>query len=96
MKSSDNMLLYFPRALLIHASPFFKDMFGIAEHATDATPVDNTQPLVMEEDHATLEDLLLCIDPSKGVPPINPSTIAKFFEQHTNTRLRNSSHISHI
>jgi BTB/POZ domain len=79
MESSDNMLLYFPKDLLIQASPFFKDMFGIAEHATNSSLVDNTQPLVMEEDSETLEDLLLCIDPSKAMPPINPSTIEKVF-----------------
>jgi BTB/POZ domain len=77
MKSSDNVVLYFPKVLLILASPVFKDMFGMAEHATDSSSVDNAQPLVMEEDSETLQELLLSIDPSKAMPPINPSTIEK-------------------
>ena len=77
MQSSNGVLLYFPKVLLIYASPFFKDMFSISEHADDPKSVDNTHPLRMEEDVTTLEELLQSIDPAKPMPPIKQETFSK-------------------
>ena len=79
MRSSDGVLLYYPKVFLTHASPFFRDMCSISEHANDSNSMDSDQPLRMEEDAATLEELLQSIDPAKPTPPIKRETISKVF-----------------
>ena len=69
--------IYFPKVLLVHASPFFKDMFSVSGHADNPNSVDNTQPLPVEEDAATLEELLQFSDPAKPMPPIKRETVSK-------------------
>jgi hypothetical protein len=76
MQSSDDMLFYFPRTILAHVSPFFKDMFNISTHSTTSSAVNNDKPLEMEEDSTTLNVLLCHIDPAQPTPDIDEDTIS--------------------
>lgn len=78
MQSSDGVLFHFPRLLLQYASPFFRDMFGISEHARETITLNTDQPLVMEEDSVTLDNLLQWVDPNQCVPTIITTSIANF------------------
>ena len=78
MQSSDNVLFHFPKGLLQYASPFFKDLLSIGMHAETVSSVENSQPLVMEEDSVTLDNLLCWIDPSHVGPTIDSAMIVQF------------------
>jgi hypothetical protein len=65
LKSSDGVLLCFPRILLAHASPVFKDMLQIGQGS------GSKDTLVLSEDRQTLECLLCHIDPAKQSPKID-------------------------
>jgi hypothetical protein len=59
LKSRDGILLYFPRLLLAHASPVFRDMLQIGQDS------EHKDTLALSEDLQTLECLLCHIDPAK-------------------------------
>ena len=61
IRTSDNVDFYVYKAILAIASPFFDDMFSLAQ--TAATPTDNVtqDPVVVSEDSDTMDCLLrLC------------------------------------
>ncbi|KIM30607.1 hypothetical protein M408DRAFT_328149 [Serendipita vermifera MAFF 305830] len=75
LQSSDNVRFHFPKVLLEYASPFFKDLFSIGSHAENAGNVNNSQPLIMEENSVALDSLLQWIDPRQSIPEISRETI---------------------
>jgi hypothetical protein len=63
-KSMDGVIFHFPRFLLSHISPVFRDMYQIGDD-------NSTQDIVsLTEDYATLEFFLRLIDPAKETPRI--------------------------
>lgn len=72
LKSSDGVIFHFPRYLLSHVSPVFKDMLEICNHTT------GDEALSLTEDSVMLETLLLFIDPVKEARPLNWVTVEGF------------------
>ncbi|PVF93743.1 hypothetical protein CPB86DRAFT_818538 [Serendipita vermifera] len=64
-KSSDGVVFHFPRFLLSHVSPVFKDMYAVSDGA------QAQEMMIFTEDYATLEYLLRHIDPAKGTPELD-------------------------
>ncbi|PVF93746.1 hypothetical protein CPB86DRAFT_829093, partial [Serendipita vermifera] len=69
-KSSDGVVFHFPRFLLSHVSPVFKDMYAIGEG------VKNQEIMTLSEDSATLEYFLRHIDPVKETPHLDWNRLA--------------------
>lgn len=76
IQSSDNTVFSFPRGVLSHASPVFKDMFTFG----DANTGDNQKPLVVTEDSTTIRNLLLYLDPLKESVELTKDTVGPFLE----------------
>jgi hypothetical protein len=77
LKSSDDVLFYVSRAILVEASPFFCDMFSLEQPsaASEANPVVSPEPIPFPEKSDTVNLLLcLCYDLSdttgKDIPTI--------------------------
>lgn len=68
LQTSDAVLFHFPRSILAHMSPVFKDMFSSSDSNED-------QPLTVAEESAEWECFLSHIDPKKPIPPFNRDTI---------------------
>ncbi|PVF93745.1 hypothetical protein CPB86DRAFT_741916 [Serendipita vermifera] len=64
-KSMDGVVFHFPRFLLSHVSPVFKDMYAVGDGA------QNQEMVTLTEDHATLEYFLRHIDPAKDTPHLD-------------------------
>jgi hypothetical protein len=64
IRSSDGVIFHFPRFLLSHVSPVFRDMYQLGDSAR------NEDILTLTESHSTLEHLLQHIDPLKDTPPL--------------------------
>src|SRR4051794_16726640 len=71
IETCDNIIFHFPRFLLSHASPVFKDMFEIGP---DKKPEQET-PLIVSEDSQAIDLLLLYIDPAKASPEFDAQTV---------------------
>jgi hypothetical protein len=69
-KSMDGVIFHFPRFLLSHVSPVFKDMFQLG----DGAPKQDM--IVLTEDCATLEYFLRLIDPAKETPRLDWERVA--------------------
>jgi hypothetical protein len=73
IRSRDGVTCYFPGIILSHASPVFRDMFGMVQgsvhEGTKDRLVDVTEPLPI------LELFLKHLDPTIITPPIDPDTI---------------------
>ncbi|CAG8628833.1 4508_t:CDS:2 [Acaulospora colombiana] len=77
LKSSDNVIFSFPRGILAHVSPVFKDMFSIGD--TDG----QHEPLNLTEDSKTIRQFLLYIDPLKYSPGFTLDTAESLIEAAT-------------
>ncbi|PVF93742.1 hypothetical protein CPB86DRAFT_789749 [Serendipita vermifera] len=64
-KSSDGVIFHFPRFLLAHVSPVFKEMFAVGDGA------QKQEMTTLYEDYATLEYFLCHIDPAKETPQLD-------------------------
>ncbi|CAG8678898.1 10484_t:CDS:1 [Acaulospora colombiana] len=69
--SSNGVTFHFPRFLLAHASPVFKDMVELGENANISAT------LTLAEDHKTLEYLLCVIDPAQDFPHLDWDYVAR-------------------
>jgi hypothetical protein len=76
LKSSDNVMFSFPRGLLAHVSPVFKDMFSIGTTSDH----NQEQPLLLTEDAEAIKQFLLYIDPLKDSPKFTVDTVMPFVE----------------
>jgi hypothetical protein len=74
--SSDSVTFHFPRGVLEHVSPVFRDMFYVG----GATHASTQVPLQLTEDADTLQFLLSFVDPLKDRPKINSKTLFSFLE----------------
>ncbi|PVF93994.1 hypothetical protein CPB86DRAFT_789511 [Serendipita vermifera] len=80
IQSSDNTIFYFPRGVLAHVSPVFRDMFDVANEDTP-----NAQNrITVTEDAATIRQLLHHIDPLKKPLPMEKDTIIPLLEAGRN------------
>jgi len=68
LQSSDKVVCYFPRHILSHVSPVFRDMFNQGIPASQF--VQLTEPSIM------VELFLAHLDPNALTPHIDPETIA--------------------
>jgi hypothetical protein len=77
--SSDNVIFSFPRGVLEHVSPVFKDMFaiGITEE------LNREGPLPLVEHAETIEGFLLYIDPLKDTPDFTIDSAVSLVEAAT-------------
>jgi hypothetical protein len=64
IRSSDGVIFHFPRFLLSHVSPVFRDMYQLGDNA------QNEDILTLTESYSTLEHLFQHIDPLKDTPPL--------------------------
>ncbi|KAG9056825.1 hypothetical protein FS842_009419 [Serendipita sp. 407] len=64
----DNCVFYFPRFLLSHTSPVFRDMLQSQNYSID-------NPLHVNEDRTTIDLYLHHIDPTKPTPNLDKDTI---------------------
>jgi hypothetical protein len=69
-KSQDGVTFHFPRFLLSHVSPVFKDMYQAGEGIQDQ------DILTLAEDHKVLEQFLCHIDPAKDTPNLDWDLVA--------------------
>jgi hypothetical protein len=76
IQSSDRVVFSFPRGVLSHVSPVFKDMYAFDDPNTGNDQV----PLVVTEDAATLTQLFLYLDPLKVPAELTTDTIGPFLE----------------
>ncbi|PVG01574.1 hypothetical protein CPB86DRAFT_781376 [Serendipita vermifera] len=76
IQSSDNVVFSFPRGVLSHALPVFKDMFTFGGADTS----ENQRPLVITENAATINQLLLYLDPLKEPAELTAETVPPFLE----------------
>ncbi|KAG8797703.1 hypothetical protein FRC16_008598 [Serendipita sp. 398] len=74
--SSDGVVFSFPRFLLSHMSPVFKDMLEIGT----ADSMGRDAELRLAEDSTTLDQLLRFLDPAKRPLPIDISTVDRLLE----------------
>ena len=65
--SSDDVVFHFPRFLLSHVSPVFRDMFGVANSSSEPPELKIT------EESTTINRLLRFFDPNKKILPIDYS-----------------------
>lgn len=70
--SSDSIVFHFPKFLLSHCSPVFRDMFAVG------TQTD--KPLILSESALTIDALLRFLDPEQPLAPLNPNTIVSLLE----------------
>ncbi|PVF96027.1 hypothetical protein CPB86DRAFT_827520 [Serendipita vermifera] len=82
-KSSDGVTFHFPRFLLAHASPVFKEMCQIGK------VMQNHGVLSLNEDHATLEQLLCHIDPAKDNPTLDWDNVANLLAAADKYKVKN-------
>ncbi|KAG8776076.1 hypothetical protein FRC16_004634, partial [Serendipita sp. 398] len=74
--SSDRVVFSFPRFLLAHVSPVFKDMLEIGTEY----PMGQQAELRLAENFTTLDQLLRLLDPTKRPLPIHIDTIEGLLE----------------
>ncbi|KAG8797702.1 hypothetical protein FRC16_008597 [Serendipita sp. 398] len=74
--SSDGVTFSFPRFLLAHVSPVFKDMLEIGT----GNPMGQQAELRLAENFTTLDQLLRLLDPTKKPLPIHIDTIEGLLE----------------
>ncbi|PVG01571.1 hypothetical protein CPB86DRAFT_870996 [Serendipita vermifera] len=77
LKSSDNVMFSFPRGVLAHVSPVFKDMFSIGGTS------DQREPLALTEDSKVIKEFLLYIDPLKPSLGFTLGTVESLIEAAT-------------
>ncbi|CAG8690145.1 1644_t:CDS:1 [Acaulospora colombiana] len=70
-QSTDGVVFHFPRSILVHVSPVFKDMF-----AGDGDSAPNQEMTVLTGDCVTLEYFLRHIDPEKETPQVEWDHVA--------------------
>jgi hypothetical protein len=76
MRSSDDTIFYFPRGVLAHVSPVFKDMFDIVNEGTP-----NSQGLMTVTENAdTINQFLHHIDPLKNPLKMKKETVIPLLE----------------
>ncbi|CAG8513831.1 12919_t:CDS:1 [Acaulospora colombiana] len=73
--SSDNVAFSFPSGILAHVSPVFKDMFSIGSNNTN-----RHEALRLNDDAATIKQLLLFNDPLREPVSISKDTAIPFLE----------------
>lgn len=69
-KSSDGVVFHFPRFLLTHVSPVFKQMLAVGDGA------QKEEITTLYEDYVTLEYFLRHIDPAKETPQLDWNRMA--------------------
>jgi hypothetical protein len=69
-KSMDGVIFHFPRFLLSHVSPVFKDMYQLGENAP------KQDIAIFTEDSKTLEYFLCHIDPAREAPQLDWDRVA--------------------
>ncbi|PVG01575.1 hypothetical protein CPB86DRAFT_752864 [Serendipita vermifera] len=74
--SSDNVVFSFPRGILVHVSPVFKDMFSFGANS-DA---EKREPLRLTDNASTIKQLLLFNDPLRDPVKITTDTVSSFLE----------------
>ena len=74
LQSSDEVVCYFPRHFLSHASPVFRDMFNVNNYSDQQKPAP--QSVQLTESSITVELFLTHLDPNALTPHIDPETIA--------------------
>jgi hypothetical protein len=74
LQSTDGMIFHFPRFLLSHMSPIFKDMYQAGRST------QNSEPLKLAEDHLTIEQFLCHIDPAKETPQLDWQRVTSVLE----------------
>ncbi|KAG8805746.1 hypothetical protein FRC19_007687, partial [Serendipita sp. 401] len=74
--SSDGVIFSFPRFLLAHISPVFKDMLEIGT----GNPMGQQAELRLAENSTTLNQLLRLLDPAKKPLPIHMDTVEELLE----------------
>ncbi|CAG8513848.1 12920_t:CDS:2, partial [Acaulospora colombiana] len=79
IQSSDNVVFSFPRGVLSHALPMFKDMFAFG----DAETSENQIPLIISENATTINQLLLYLDPLKDPAELTAETVHPKFKSKT-------------
>lgn len=77
LKLSDNVIFSFPRGILAHVSPVFKDMFSIGDTN------DQREPLALTEASNTIKEFLLYIDPLKYSRGFTLDTVESLLEAAT-------------
>ncbi|PVF91438.1 hypothetical protein CPB86DRAFT_686542, partial [Serendipita vermifera] len=73
-KSMDGVIFHFPRFLLSHVSPVFRDMYLVCDGA------QKQEITILTEDHATLEYFLRHIDPAKDTPQLDWDRVANVLQ----------------
>ncbi|PVG01572.1 hypothetical protein CPB86DRAFT_79541 [Serendipita vermifera] len=79
LQSSDGIAFSFPRGILGHISPVFKDMFSIGI----SNDSNSQQPLLLTEDSKTITEFLIYIDPLKDHPGFSINSVMPLLEAAT-------------
>ncbi|KAG8753110.1 hypothetical protein FRC14_006419 [Serendipita sp. 396] len=78
LQSSDGVIFYFPRHILVSTSDFFRGMFELP--TSDQAQGTMHEPLVVTETADALEDLLEQIDPKMLTPALDNDKIIDILE----------------
>jgi hypothetical protein len=81
-KSCDNVIFHFPRFLLSHSSPIFRDMYEVADSGGEDV-------LKLAEDCETLEYLLRHIDPAQKRPDLDWQVISRVLSAADKYQIQN-------